>query len=611
MALLFFASGSFTLPADQQIKARQLLAGDPSFGPLIQAIEKRIAADPTAVADGDPDITAAIQAALTSMGAPSRSPLPAPALPAGSAANRRAVIAASSRVSRADIPTLMLVQPSAPQSGLILQQSDDQTGLQITNTFRRECFYFIRETGFKDAAGNSVAKTADIATGKSTESVPSVNRLNGAIGSVIDVLRGLGAYQPVNVGPIHLPLDPPDAQETVYHVTVVGPGLDPGHPPKFGDQPISDRANIAAGVSLVKEIILPLVFAVIDRHLDLSHLQNQGPLFEKTFRNLVSLGAVGGHVGLSLSGTHFDPQEFTVVLFRTIVDDPVFRQAFVQFLNTTLSDLAFATGQQIGLATAEGILTRLNLVLGIIDKGFALGDAAKVAVDWGQSHFFDEWDVTVTKPSVHLSPATATVDVNNNIVSLTASVSGQKTGDLRFVWTTPGTQGHLESANSSTPLGTGPIPDAKAVYVADLLKLRTGQSDTVTVQAFVASDLSTPIGSATATIATKTDLGCGALPKQLGPNGSVPPTLTLDKTDYHAGDTMTVTIGIPGVNGLQTWVVDMLNNDARKPAIVDVLTVDGQAPPVGSVIINSAGVEVRGPTNLQGTAKSHAASPSG
>src|SRR5581483_1061657 len=68
---------------------------------------------------------------------------------------------------------------------------------------------------------------------------------------------------------------------------------------------------------------------------------------------------------------------------------------------------------------------------------------------------------------------------------------------------------------------------------------------------------------------------------------------------------MTVTIGVPGVKGLQTWVVDMFNNDSRKPQFLDVLTVDGNPPPIGTVIVNNNGVEVRGGINLNGAAETH------
>jgi hypothetical protein len=194
-------------------------------------------------------------------------------------------------------------------------------------------------------------------------------------------------------------------------------------------------------------------------------------------------------------------------------------------------------------------------------------------------------------------------------VKLTASVVGVHGPDLRFVWSTSGTQGHLEAANSSAPLGTGPIPDTQVAYVADLLKLKQGQSDTVTVKAVLASDPNTSIGTATATVSTGTDLGCGPLPKPRPPTGSFAPTIVVDKSNYRAGEIMTVTINIPAIpGGGNSWDVGIQNNDALKSRVVDVLTLDGQTPPPGSVASSSTdpgAIQVGGNLNIQGAAETH------
>jgi hypothetical protein len=523
IALLFYATGSFTLPFEQHETVLNLLAADPSIGPLAQSITQQIAGDPTAISDNNTTITAAVQTALNSMQG-SRAVTAIAALRHTSAAasppfNPSRQVAASGRSASSRAATLMRVQPTQTQSGLILAQSDDQTGLQITNTFRRSGLYFITETTYEDANGNTVNKTPplDLATGTDAQTVPSVNKLNGAIGSIIDVLRGNGAYQPKNAGaPIPLPLDPPDAKQTVYHVTIVGPGLDPGTQPQIPGKPYLQQANWAMVKSLVKDIVIPLSFAALDKHINIEELQEQGPLLQ-SFRGFLSLGAIGGHVYLNLTGTTLDPTELIVTLSKAIVDDPVFRQAFVQWVNTVLEAVAEETGKQIASAAVEDVLTRFNLILSIIDKGLALGDAARVAADWGQSQWFNEWDVTVVNPSVHLSPGTATVTNVSNIATFTAAVTGQDPSTLRFAWSTSGTQGSLEHHPAGGALPSGPITDSSVDYVTNLSKAKNGASDTVTVTAYDASDLNIPIGSVTSTVTyystnCVSDIGAGPWP---------------------------------------------------------------------------------------------------
>jgi hypothetical protein len=263
-----------------------------------------------------------------------------------------------------------------------------------------------------------------------------------------------------------------------------------------------------------------------------------------------------------------------------------------------------ANGDQI-----LGSLMKINTLLKGAELGLSAGDIARVIHDWGEAHEADVWSAKVEAPAVHLNPQQSTVSVENSISKLTVSVVGVDGSALRYIWSTTGHQGHLESANSPTPLGTGPIPDTQVAYVADLLNLIAGHADTVTVTVVLASDPSAVLGTATATVTGTIELNCGPLPppRTSAPIGIFAPTIAVNTTDYHAGDTLTATIHIPATGGEAfLWDVIVFNNDpAIKPRIAEVLTVDGQPPALGSVRETNGSISVSGTPNSQGTAETH------
>lgn len=486
LAMLFYGSGSFTLPLDQHNAIRKLLAAHPALNDLTTVLEQRLAVNPTALADKDAQVLAALQTALDAM-------------KAGRA--RNAQLAARTREDEPSVTSQMLAQPTEPQSGVIVSSSDDLTGLQAVNTRRRNLILFIQQTGYEDA--NGVKHDADLQVVKGEfpkDWIVATNKLVGAIGSVVDVVAGNGAYQPVtSKPPIPLPVHPASAKKAFYRVTIAGPGLDPGRVPKQGDA-VKTAATEMLALGFMKDIFLPLLFSALDIHLNFNELLNQ-PALLGSAKGLLSILSGGGHVAVGL--TSFEPKEVALSVIKTMTDDYVFRQAILNWLTEFL--IKHSSIQNVGKLLAGNILlTRLSFFLAILDKGFALGDASVTAHDWGQSNYFDEWEVTAIPPSVKLEPGDSTV-INSEFITL--KVQTPVKGALVYHWKTDGVYGHLLDTKGHSGDEFDSTADSVA-YMGDQPPDTGEKIDNVTVTVFIipsegSSQKRVKLGSATVKITRK------------------------------------------------------------------------------------------------------------
>jgi hypothetical protein len=486
VAILFYASGSFTLPPDQHNNVRRLIAAHAAVPPLATALEQRLAANPGALADRDPQLQSAIQTALDSMGA-----------------NRSRAAKAPTR-GRAEEPSIssqLLAQPLEAQSGMIVSSSDDLVGLQVANTRRRNLLLFITQTGYEDAQGVRHDVDLPVVSGAFPKDwIVATNKLVGAIGSVVDVVAGNGSYQPViSKPPIPLPVNPTTAKKSFYRVTLAGPGIDPGRAPKEGAK-VKTAATEMLGLGFVKDIFLPLLFSALDIHLNFNELLNQQGLLEST-KGLISILAGGGHVAIGL--TSFEPKEVALSVLKTMTDDYVFRQAILNWVTQFL--IAHTDIKNVApILAGNVVLTRLSFFLAILDKGFALGDASVTAYDWGQSNYFEEWEVTAIPPRVDIRPGDSTV-INSEFVVLKAETP--VTGSLVYHWKTDGVYGHLLDAKGHSGAEFDTTADSVS-YVGDKPPDTGEQIDKVTVTIYKIptegpSQQRIKIGSATVNITRK------------------------------------------------------------------------------------------------------------
>ncbi len=605
--LIFYALGAESLPPDQYAQALATIAASDATANLATIVASSIASDPTAITAGSTNIDDGVRSAVSTL------------IPSGAAlASGRAATPGPSRVSTTAITVTnamqaqdvgqILVQPSDPQSGVSILNNPGGTGIVAMNTFRRHCELFLYKTGTTDTDG-VVNNFTLVQPFGAAHDLPSVTKINGVFGTLVDLLNNKVAYAPTSSDTIGLPLDP-NTKETRYEVVVVGysnPLLPSAvlSDPRYAQQVavIQSAYDDLTLDAFVREFLLNFLVTAAFAPNDVKSILGNPTAVSSVTIDLTKL--VKSAPGVLDKLEAGKPVDAFSALAVAISNSSGLRKQLLNSL-ATLPTIA-----QVGKDIPNGdrilgSLTRINTLLKATELGLTAGDIAKVVHDWGESREADVWSAKVEAAVVRLEPQQSTVSVDNNISKLTVSVVGVNGPALRYVWSTTGHQGHLESANSPTLLGTGPVPDTQVAYVADLANLTAGHSDTVTVRAVLASDPTTVLGTATATVSATVDLACGPLPAPIPPTGPGAPTIAIGKADYHAGDTLTATIHIPAIGGGgSSWDVALANNNANKAVIADILTVDGHPPTLGSVVTHNGAIQVSGTLNAQGAAETH------
>ncbi|MEP6755239.1 MAG: hypothetical protein ABJA67_07050 [Chthonomonadales bacterium] len=504
MALVFFAMDGYSLAPADQLAAQQFILAHASLPGVITAIQTQMATNPTAIGDKDPAILAAIQVAATAISNDSRAvklrSSRSLALTPTRSANPRALCCTaignpSRAVSRAgDLGVQMLVDPSDTLSGVVVQQADDGTGLQITNTYRRPLLYYIQQTGFKNAnpdgsAGPAQDLTKQISTGKfPSEYVAATRRLAGAIGGAADVLLGKGAYNPVNSTPVPLTINPPTALESIYHVTVVGPGGDPGKLPKFGAEPYKTGSNEMFALGFFLDILVPSLATIVDVQLDLDSLIDKNMLQGAT--DLLAFIATTPSIKLALDKG--DMKEVLTLVLKAAADDAAFREVLLNRVrDAVLSAASKSDNAKLFLNTIQGasFLSHLNAVIWVLDKALAYADLGAVQHDWASSNWFEEWDVTVIQSKVKLNPLITDIS-KYDTAPYTASVKGDTTGRVFiYKWSTSGQFGSLYDSAGHTGMSFQSSKDTVA-YGPNLAGLGTDTIDVEVLEKISGNDVS-------------------------------------------------------------------------------------------------------------------------
>ncbi len=261
--LLFFSTLSFVLPQDQWPGVYDILAAAPETATLAQVISARIAANPTALADLDAELLAALDAATVSL-------LPATGAAASIIAPLASSDAPASRSSAVVTETgkaVSVLVKSANPYGLEVLDSLDDLGVFIRNTARIHRFWAVYRTGFVPVTGKStdppIALPAWVQVGGGFQS--GTTGATGVIGSLIDYFVGKVAWAPKVTPTIPLPMDPPDAKANSFRVFVVGAGAgglavpaDLAGQPTFATK-LADQAKLVVLFEIAKELVWPIV----------------------------------------------------------------------------------------------------------------------------------------------------------------------------------------------------------------------------------------------------------------------------------------------------------------------------------------------------------------
>lgn len=487
MALLFQAIGGYLLPPNEWKKLLELIAAAPETETLAGVIATRVAANPTALLDGDAQIRDAVAAAVATL----NPPLPE-AVSKISSRNASGYVVS---LGATNTVTKVAILNPGKQSGAEVQLNTDGSGIIIANGYRRHLIYYIYRTGYVDKDGNSHDVTPWVEL--THNYLTATSGVTSVVSAVTDYAAGIVAYGDTTTQPINLPLEPVDAKRTLYTVVVIGPGADMDLPPALQSASAALKAQWTSSAAKMmalewfKEFFLPGFFAFVPANgfAKQFELNEANVKFAQDIINMFSQG--GLDVGTALASN--DYKGTAVNAFKAIAGNESFRVA----LFTKIKDKMLSMGLTASADAVGNALTKVNVALSLVDKILTGGDIGAVATQLGMSSVYTYWNLAANKLEVEINPNAANATKVGTPINLTCQISGLSGALLNYHWATTGKYGHLEddrnhSGNAfDTTQGT-------VRYVPDTID--DGKTDQVTVEAFLV-----PAGG----VGDKEDLGQG------------------------------------------------------------------------------------------------------
>ncbi|HWD39867.1 MAG TPA: hypothetical protein VG944_13550, partial [Fimbriimonas sp.] len=233
-ALLFIALGAFTMTRDGIKPMLDKIKSSSQLASLATTIQSRLAADPYAIANGDPQIISALSAAANGF-----DPM---------------LSSRSVRPATTGTPTaLALIQPTDEVDGATFVQLDSGTGFKVQNTKRRTSFVYTYLTAHYDSDGKRTDVDPPQKVGETLE-VPSTE-------SLLHLGQG---WSPVTSQPVSLTIDGSDTKTEYTHVYLTTAFLasEPAFfkDPKWAGEVVDWRASMG---TLFETTVLAVVSDVV------------------------------------------------------------------------------------------------------------------------------------------------------------------------------------------------------------------------------------------------------------------------------------------------------------------------------------------------------------
>ncbi len=207
--LLYYAFGVFALPPEQQAQAMDLIAQLPQVATLAASLAGRMQANPLVLAEGDAQLTSAIQQARDAV------------LGTGQGGLDGRSMSAASRASMSLIS--LVIEQKGIQSGVELLQSPAGDGIMALNHYRRPASLLVYRMGYEDPQGHYNTLTTPVKVAGPVD-VPPASRL-GLLSALGDVLSGSAPWTPQLSAPIPLALGS-GAVRTDFEAVLLGPSFD-------------------------------------------------------------------------------------------------------------------------------------------------------------------------------------------------------------------------------------------------------------------------------------------------------------------------------------------------------------------------------------------------
>jgi hypothetical protein len=425
--LLFHAVGGYRLPPSTWQQALGWIDGSAEAQGLAGVIGQCVAANPLALAQGEPAIGDALRQAAGTLVRTNASPAP-PARPARAEPED---LQAGSYLIEGPYP--------AQQTGLRCEHNQEGVGLVLVNDYRRHLMYFVYRVGHEDQQGVTHQLPAadwEPVTGINNY-LPGVNAVEGVLPSLAGLLLGQVAYAPSKSPGIRLTVKPEDAKKVFYRVVAVGPAGEWGSIPEvLRTHPLRGQWDSAyqwmEGLEFAKEYVVPVVFAGLEAG---NVGKTLGGRWKLGIELADTLSAAGLDLGAALRANQYD--DALKVVIKELVTNENLREGMVKLAVNW--GLVKATEAQ-----AEALLEHMARILMIADAVVLGFDLALVSDHISRSFPFVYWDVTVQPPRVELEAGGPAAN-GREPVSLAATVTPPPdlaNSFLKFHWTTGG-QGTL------------------------------------------------------------------------------------------------------------------------------------------------------------------------
>ncbi|MEZ6085292.1 MAG: hypothetical protein R3E58_15465 [Phycisphaerae bacterium] len=531
-ALIFLGMGAWTLPPDEFYGILSDISSLDECDALAEVIAQEMTRDPLAIANGSEAIDASLAAALEAM-------------VSGAAFESSFAKRAQSHMRTiAPGDPFLIVNPSAPQSGISLILDSSAPEFTVRNGYRRPAVMYRVQTGYDDASGEHVELPVVDPIGDPIE-IPSANTLTTSSVRLSTLFSpNLSSHwRPTETGPIEIPARE-GATRTYYELVVLGPSFD------GTDSALLDPSRYAA----IREEWQDLL---VEQRIDTFIVKFMMPLGEllgvgvgsavafdeqrpvaRTMRQLVEPILDGAGVSLHTEDGYFEA--IGVVLERW-ASNRAFREDLIAVLIAAYGDEygrnLSATKVSAHMKDLAGTANVRSAVLSV----FANDNVGRLVDDLRSADDVAIW--TAETGAIKITPSPGRVSESFPFVDLTASVAGSPPQPLTYEWSSSaGIAGFFTALDSEASILT--TTESKVTYsTTPAAVVGGGDIDTVTVRVVDANG--TLLGAASAKIRSnkKEDTPC--------------PDFAADQEAYNYGEEMEVSVSSNVIAGGQDVYVDV------------------------------------------------------
>jgi hypothetical protein len=445
--LAFRSIGAFTLPPDAWGQTMAILRTESAVQTLATVIERRLNADPSALASGDTEIKAALTTAVAALQPES---------------------ATLSPLTATTEPVEVLVNSTNPSSGILVSASPQADGILLTNNYRRHLYYWLYYTGYRDTAGIDHMLSSALWQPVTEGYLKSTVALSSVLSTAINFAWQKIPYIPTTVGPLQFKPMPTDATHAYYKAVVVGSTTILGYlTPTWVEENVNalkyKETHLRMGkITTVKDFFLPGFFAFVPvAKLNAVPPHELGDLCAGVIEVLSKSGAA---VETNLINKQLDEHQYAAAaetLALAVLGNGGIRKAMVAYVAPKLlaGVVADETLERMGTFAKN-----VNDLLKKFDQGLILMDFGAVLKDTARSRGYEQFDIKSVKPNVHIEPAA--ISLPGAQQQTFNVIVGTVTGDsFEYRWSVAGAGGSLRGADG-TVSSTATTSVARVLYQA-------------------------------------------------------------------------------------------------------------------------------------------------